>query len=100
MSKATLATVKAFIRKNRPQLLISCLSSFDAMQDGVRSTGDASFSPALTPDADRNHSNTLGIQGAWFVFGSRDYISEFESDGVRGFHVSNSCGSFDIGVRV
>ena len=97
--RVTLATVKAFIRKHRAELLISTLSEFDAGTDGVQHSGNRAFVPAQDPDEGHNHSNCLGIRGAWFVFGSRDYFTPLERDGVKGFHVYNCCGSFDIGVR-
>lgn len=98
--RITLATVKAFIRKNRENLLIATLNRFDGMTDGIEGCADKSFRPAVAPEAGSNHANTLGIAGAWFVFGSRDYFTAIERDGVVGFHVYNSCGSFDLGVRI
>lgn len=100
MAKITLATVKKFIRDNRAALLIDTESRFDGMTDCVESCKDRSFTPALTPDEGQNHSNKLGVQGAWFVFGSRDSFTSFERDGVRGIRVYNCCGSFSLGVRV
>jgi hypothetical protein len=29
-----------------------------------------------------------------------DYISAFEENGMKGFHVYNCCGSFDVAVRI
>lgn len=96
MTKATRATVKAFIRKNPDTLLIYIKRRFDGMIDGCADTGDTGFSPALrTSDW---IENTLGIQGAWFVGSSRDYITRFDKDGIEGFEISNCCGSFSIGV--
>ena len=46
MSKPTIATVKAFIRKNRAQLLVKCNSGFDAMVDGCTTNHGAAFTPA------------------------------------------------------
>ena len=100
MSKrVTLATIKAFIRRHRAELLISYLSDFDSMTDCVQPCSGKGFVPAQEPDEGRNHSNCLGIRGAWFVFDSRDYFEPIERDGVTGYHVYNGCGSFDIGVR-
>lgn len=93
--KITLSTVKAFIRKNEGKLLIDVKSKFDGMCDGVRSCGDRGFSPVQKSDG---FKNTLGIQGAWFVFQSRDYFSAFEKDGLKGIEVYNCCGSFVIAV--
>lgn len=89
-------TVKAFLRKNAGKVLILCKSRFDAMEDGVRSTGDREFHLALA--ADRFHENNMGVQGAWFVGGGRDWIFRFEDAERVGFEVSNSCGSFSLAV--
>jgi len=97
MAKTTLATIKSFVKKNRTNLLISCKSHFDGMCDGVRPCEDKSFSPIMTPDI--NHENTMNIQGAWFVFGGRDYFTEYQKDGLRGYEVYNCCGSFILAVK-
>ena len=97
MAKVTLATVKSFIKKNRDNLLISCRSEFDGMVDGVVGIEDKSFHPALP--AEYEHSNNMNIAGAWFVFGSRDSITPFEKDGLRGFEIYNCCGSFALAVQ-
>lgn len=99
MKKPTLATVKAFIRQNRAALQISVRRSFDGMVDGCVENPDKSFSAALTPDEGRNHSNALGIAGAWFVLGGRDYFSAYDDGTFAGFKVYNACGSFILAVR-
>lgn len=96
MKKATMATVKSFIRNNTDSLLISVSSRFDGMTDCVESTGNDSLTTALKTD--NNISHTLGIQGAWFIGSSRDYIEPLNLAGFKGFHIFNSCGSFDIAV--
>lgn len=97
MAKATRATVKAFIRKNDGKLLIDTKSRFDGMCDGVRNCDERGFSPVIkTAD---HIDNTLGIQGAWFVGSSRDYITPFDKDGIMGFEIYNCCGSFSIGIQ-
>lgn len=99
MSKPTMATIKAFVRKNRQHLLIRCSSSFDGMVDCVTQNTKAEFRPAQDcPLKAENH--TLGIRGAWFVGRSRDYITPISENGVSGFHIYNCCGSFDLAVRV
>ena len=98
-TRVTLATVRAFIRKHRTDLLIAHLSEFDPSVDGVRSTDSKAFHPAKSPEEGHNFANHLGIAGAWFVFGSRDYFTPIERDGVTGYHVYNCCGSFDIGIQ-
>jgi hypothetical protein len=97
--KITLATVKRFIKANRANLLISCRSSFDGMTDCVQSTGDNSFSAARVPEGNRNHENKLGIEGAWFVFDSRDRFHHFETEELVGIDVYNCCGDFILAVR-
>jgi len=96
--KITLATVKSFIKKNRAHLLIKKSSSFDGMTDCVMPV-ESEFTPALQPDEGRNFKETLGIHGAWFVFGSRDYFYPFEQDGLVGYRVSNCCGSFTLAIK-
>jgi hypothetical protein len=94
--KVTLATIKAFIRKNSDNLLILTKSRFDGMTDGCESTGQIGF--VKVSKTESNISHTLGIQGAWFVGQSRDYFVPFERDGVKGFEVSNACGHFEIAI--
>ena len=98
MKKITLTTVKSFIKKNRANLLINCQSHFDGMTDCVMPV-ESQFTPALAPDADRNFDNCLGIHGAWFVFGSRDYFTPYSKDGFEGIRVSNCCGAFILAVK-
>ena len=98
MAKATLATIKSFIRKNRENLLVAEKSHFDGMVDCVMPTGDKTFAPAHT--AEYPCDNNFGIAGVWFVFGSRDWITPFEKDGLRGFNIYNCCGECEIAVKV
>lgn len=94
--KFTLATVKSFIRNNRPDLYIQVKSSFDGMTDMVESVAGG-FVPAKE---DKDHTDcTLGIKGAWFVGDSRDYFSYYKEDTWEGIKVSNSCGSFILAVN-
>lgn len=96
MSKITMATIKSFIRKNEGKLLIRCLSDFDGMTDCVQPhSGPREFHPAQPGE----HSNSLGVQGAWFVGGSRNNLSPLNENGFIGFHVYNCCGSFDLAIR-
>lgn len=96
--KITMATIKAFIKKNRSKLFIKCLSGFDGNADGVRECEDHGFSPALEPDEGCNHSNRHGIHGAWFVGRSRDYFTAYSEGGWIGYEVSNCCGSFVLAI--
>ena len=97
MSKITMTTLKSFIRKNDGKLFIRTKSSFDGMTDCVQQCEDRGWSAALPTDLHNAH--TLGIQGAWCVGGSRDYLSPVAEGPFIGFHVSNCCGSFDLAVR-
>lgn len=95
--KATVATVKSFVRKNRQSLLVKTTSSFDGTVDGVRQCEDLGFSPAVTAD---HVEHTMGVQGAWLVGGSRDYIKPFREGGFEGYEVYNCCGNFRVAVKV
>lgn len=94
--KITLATIKAFVRRNRDQLWISNGSSFDGMVDCVM---ECSGKWRQAEQIDRHVSNTLGVGGAWFVLRSNDWFSAFEADGFQGYAITNSCGSFRLAVR-
>ena len=94
--RITLSTIKSFIRRNEGKLMIRSVSAFDSMCDGVRFSEGDSFSPVIA--SDRCGSNNLGIQGAWFVLGSRDYFSSMETETHIGYHVYNCCGSFDLAI--
>lgn len=91
MKRTTLATIKSFV-KNTSNLHISVNSRFDGMQDCVTSCKDKSFSPAIR-DASF-HENTMGIKGAWFVKGSKDYFYDYKDDKFEGYEISNCCGKF------
>ena len=97
MAKITLATIKSFLRKNSGKVYLACLSEFDGMIDGVRPCEDKTFFLATTPE--RVDSYNLGINGAWFVGGSRDYFYLYEENGMKGYKVSNCCGSFILAVK-
>lgn len=96
MKKATLATLKSFVKRNRESLLVKVRSSFDGMVDCVMPVEDNDFSPAL--DTERCTRSTLGIHGVWLVLGGRDYITRIETDDLVGLEVTNSCGSFSVAV--
>ncbi len=97
MSKATIATVKSFVRKNRSSLLVKVSADFDPMTDCVQYGIEKDFRPAVATSLNCD-GNTLGIRGLWLVGRSRDSIQAFEKDGIRGFHIYNCCGSYSVGV--
>ena len=98
MSKPTVATLKSFIRRNRETLLIKVRSEFDGMIDGQQWHQGAQFQPVV-PAANVHEKHNLGISGVWLVGHSRDYLTPFDTDGLKGFHVYNCCGSFDVAVK-
>ncbi len=89
--KVTMATIKAFIRRNSDNMLIKNDSDFDGMVDCVMPCSGKWREAAPT---DRLQKNTLGVAGAWFVGRSNDFFSRYSSDGFTGYSVSNCCGSF------
>ena len=96
MKKATIATVKSFIRKNADNLFINVTSRFDGMADGCTDVNDGFKKVSISHEI--NQKYTFGVPGAWFVGSSRDYIQNYESDLHAGFTISNSCGRFTIAV--
>ena len=94
--KTTKSTIKSFIRKNISNLFINITSSYDGMVDGCTSYHDG-FTKATSDNA--NVRNTLGIAGAWFVNGSRDYFETYNENGFIGYSVCNSCGRFILAVK-
>lgn len=95
--KITLATIKAFIRKNESKIYIKVKSSFSGYTDCVEYIED-SFKLAVK-DENINLKYTLGIPGAWFVGQSRDYFEVYEDKNYIGFKVYNACGSFIIAIK-
>ena len=61
--KVTLATLKAFVRRNEGRLLIKERSYFDGMIDGATYIENPRFVPAEPTTS--HPRNTLGIAGAW-----------------------------------
>lgn len=98
--KPTIATLKSFIRKNRPNLLINVKSTFDGMTDCVQPRQDG-FIPIKAHEYNQNENdtNTLGIAGVWLVGGSRDWVEPFNSEDMIGYRVSNCCGSFVVAIN-
>ena len=93
--KITLATFKKFLRDNHGNLFFMPESSFDGMTDSVEFTKSAPRKVTYTPEYSQY---TLGISGVWLVGSSRDYFQPFEDQLFKGISVSNSCGSFSIGI--
>ena len=96
--KITRANFKKFVRENRENLHINCLSSFNGMTDGVDYVKNSQFKPIVSTLVNENY--TLGINGVWLVGQSRDMFSHYKKDGFEGIEVYNSCGSFIVAVPV
>lgn len=94
--KITLATIKSFVRKNRDKLWISNRSDFDGMVDCVMPCSGKWREARKT---DRLLDNNLGIAGAWFVLRGGDWYSAYNANGFVGYHISNSCGDFNLAVK-
>lgn len=111
MAKATLATVKSFVRKHRDDgLMIWSKSRFDGMTDGVEKTDEIGFTPATARTyfdresgqfvpCDPTDKNHLGLNGVWLVGDSRDMITPICRDGFQGYEIYNCCGSFEIAIQ-
>ena len=97
MKKATMTTVKAFIRKAGDSLMIMNITAFDSMTDCVSGCGSREFRNAEC-DGNAVDGPTKGINGAWFVGSGRDYVSPFFEGGKSGFEISNCCGRFVLAV--
>ena len=96
--RITLATLKAFIRKNAKNLLIMQESHFDGMTDCVEYNREKSFIKVDHTKIDLTHNN-LGIPGAWVVGSSRNWITTYDTETHTGIHVYNCCGSFTVAIE-
>lgn len=85
MAKTTIATVKAFARKNADNLFVKSLSDFDGMTDCVQSVKDDFKKVSI--------ENAFGHSGVYLVGSSRDCINAYEDDKFVGYKVYNCCGS-------
>jgi hypothetical protein len=97
--KITLATFKAFIKKNKDNLFILNETDFDGMTDCVTDCkGTPRKAEFKDPANEYALPNTLGIKGVWLVLDSRDYFKPYEDEVFKGIEVSNSCGRFIVGI--
>lgn len=94
--KTTKSTIKSFIAHNEGKLWINVKSSFDGMIDACSHYNDG-FQKAQKDTGNALH--TLGVNGAWFVNGSRDYFQAYEENGYSGYSVSNCCGHFILAIK-
>jgi hypothetical protein len=98
MSKPTIATVKAFMRKNLDNLHIKRRSEFDPQIDGHAWNDNAQFVPVKQTDSMPDYKH--GIEGVWIVrYGSKNCIAPYSDENWEGFEVSNCCARFTIVIR-
>jgi len=97
MAKVTRATLKSFIKNNIDNLYIKVNSKFNGMVDCVMPVDEKEYSVAKKTES--SLYNTLGINGAWFVGGSRDYFTKIENESFEGYEVYNCVGSFELAVK-
>ena len=88
--KITLATLKAFAKRNSDALFVKVKSDFDGMTDSVQQVSDDWRKTEITDS--RNYYKT-GIQGVYTVGRSRDFFEIYEDDLFIGIEISNSCGT-------
>lgn len=98
MEKVSLATLKAFIRREykNKNLYIKEQSRFDGSIDSIRFI-ESGFSQVENFNELEEH--TLGIQGLWLVKGSRDYITPWADKEFIGYEISNCCGQSILAFR-
>jgi hypothetical protein len=93
MTKITRATIKSFINNN--EIFIKTKTRFSGYTDCAESCENQSIKKAKILNKDNhNYKYNLGIDGAWFVGGSRDYFEPIQDVHFYGYEVYNSCGTF------
>jgi hypothetical protein len=95
MKKITMATIKRFIKNNKENMYIKVRSEFDGREDSVIDS-KSEFSPVKEST---NMKDRQGIDGAWFVGGSKNYFTSYNGNGLTGYRVDNCCGSFVLAVK-
>lgn len=91
--KITLATLKAFAKKNSENLFAKVKGEFDGMTDCVQSNKGAKFFKTEVTKPDDHSYFRTGIRGIYTVGGSRDYFTFYEDEKFYGIEVYNCCGS-------
>jgi len=97
--KATLATVKAFAKKNANNLFVRYISEFDGMCDGVRDCPNNQNIKEVSGrlDMTTNWSNKMDWNIGVWVTGSGNIITPVtDLPGYTGYNVYNCCGEFEI----
>ena len=94
--KITLATMKAFARRNMDQLYVKELSTFNGMVDCVESNDDPKWIKSKMVESGYYRT---GIFGVYTVGSSRDYFSLYDDGLYFGIEVYNSCGTSVLAVK-
>lgn len=99
MAKATIATLKSFLKKNDGKIYVYNSSSFDGMFDMVQDNPGATWrlSPHKYNPDDKNY---LGHKHWIYCVGrGGDIVTPYCKDGFTGFEVYNCCGSFVVAIK-
>ena len=101
MKKTTIATIKAFIRReiNNNNLYIKVKSDFDGRVDCVMPV-EEDLTKADKETYTEKDKNTLGLKGIWFVGRGSDYHTPYKENGFIGYEISNCCGSFVVAMKL
>ena len=99
MKKPTLATLKAFIRRESKNnnLYIKTKDSFDGRVDCVMPISGMFEKETKTPNFDDKHS--LGLNKIWLCGGGNDYITEYTDNNFIGYKVYSACGTFFVAMK-
>ena len=107
--KIMAATVKSFIRRNRSELLVRVKRDHAASdfapaecREKMHCRKTCRYIPATAASADDPQS--LGIKGVWFTQNTVGHDSgnrcrRIKTETVRGYEVSNGCGTWSVAVR-
>jgi hypothetical protein len=90
--KITLATLKAFAKRNAENLFIYEKSSFDGMTDCVQENRDAKWHNVTIEKA-------YGHNGVWLVGSNRDYFTLYADENYIGIEVYNCCGTGILAIK-
>jgi hypothetical protein len=112
--KITLASVKAFINRNKGNIYAKSLSHFDGMVDCVVDV-ESNFVKIIpdniiidayinrkwkgTEETYREFNHSLGIPQLYLVGDSADYFYIYEKNEYFGIEIYNCCGSSIIAIK-
>lgn len=96
--KITIATLKAFAKRNEGKIYSKEQSSFDGITDCVEQT-KGQWQKSEIKEAGWNNYYKTGIQGIYTVGQSRDYLTIYEDSEFYGIEVYNCCGKTILAVK-